>query len=228
MRTPRPLRLVLAALAVSVVSTSCATSSPGHAATTQSSSPAATAGAGNCDYQPSGKPAKDVAPPPNVEPGAGAATVTLKLPGGDVVLSLDRGKTPCTTGSFVHLAKAGFFDGTPCHRLTATASLSVLQCGDPTGSGTGGPGYTFADETDPAMTYPAGTVAMANSGPDTNGSQFFLVYADSQLPPSYTVFGKVTGGMDVLASIGSAGAVGGRGDGAPVKPVIIGKAEVTG
>ena len=86
----------------------------------------------------------------------------------------------------------------------------MLQCGDPTGTGTGGPGYQFQDENLTATavtggTYPAGTVAMANSGPDTNGSQFFLVYKDSQLPPSYTPFGTITGGLDVLQKIAAAG-----------------------
>ena len=105
--------------------------------------------------------------------------------------------------NFVSLAQQGYFDGTPCHRLTTSPTLGVLQCGDPTGAGTGGPGYRFPNEyptnqyrlTDPALeppvVYPRGTLAMANAGPGTNGSQFFLVYQDSQLPPTYTVFGTV-------------------------------------
>ncbi len=118
---------------------------------------------------------------------------------------MDNGKTPCTVNNFTSLAKQGFFDNTNCHRLTTSAELGVLQCGDPTGTGTGGPGYRFPNEyptnqyrlTDPALKtpvlYPRGTLAMANSGPGTNGSQFFLVYKDSQLPPTYTVFGTIDG-----------------------------------
>ncbi len=171
-------------------------------------------------------PAKPATAPPAAEPNTGTEKVTLSLTGGDVTVAMDRAKTPCTVGSFVHLAQAGYFDNTKCHRLTTTEGLKVLQCGDPSGTGSGGPGYTFADETDPSMTYPAGTVAMANAGADTNGSQFFLVYADSQLPPNYTVFGKITGGLDVLTKIASAGVAGGGDDGAPASPVTISK--VTG
>lgn len=151
----------------------------------------------------------------------------MALPGGPVTIALDRADTPCTVGSFVHLAQSAYFDGTKCHRLT-TGSLAVLQCGDPLGTGAGGPGYRFADETKPTMTYPAGTVAMANAGPDTNGSQFFLVYADSELPPSYTVFGSITGGLDVLKKIAAAGVQGGGGDGPPAAPATIGKVTIAG
>ena len=107
---------------------------------------------------------------------------------GDIGLQLDNGKSPCTVNSFASLAQQGYFNDTPCHRLTTTEGLAVLQCGDPTGQGTGGPGYQFANEyptnqyqpDDPALqqpvVYPRGTLAMANAGPGTNGSQFFLVY----------------------------------------------------
>jgi peptidyl-prolyl cis-trans isomerase B (cyclophilin B) len=111
--------------------------------------------------------------------------------------------------------------------MTASTSLSVLQCGDPSGTGGGGPGYTYADETQPDMVYPAGTLAMANAGPDTNGSQFFLVYEDSALPPDYTVFGTVTQGLDVLQGIAAKGISGGGTDGAPVEPVTISGVTVT-
>ncbi len=187
--------------------------------------PAATGSGATCSYPPAAETAaKKVAPPSGIEPNTGSTTVKLSLTGGDVTITMDKAKTPCTVGSFTHLATAGYFDGTPCHRLTTAASLKVLQCGDPTGKGSGGPGYQFDDETDPTMKYPAGTVAMANSGPNTNGSQFFLVYADSTLPPSYTVFGKITGGLDVLTKIAAAGVAGGGSDGAPTKPITITKA----
>jgi peptidyl-prolyl cis-trans isomerase B (cyclophilin B) len=145
---------------------------------------------------------------------------------------LDNAKTPCTVNSFASLAQKGFFDNTPCHRLTTSPSLSVLQCGDPTGQGTGGPGYQFANEYptdqypqgDPALqqpvVYPRGTLAMANAGPGTNGSQFFLVYKDSQLPPNYTAFGTIDAtGLATLDKIAAAGVAGGGQDGKPTTGV---------
>ncbi len=174
-----------------------------------------------CSYPTSGTSVKPVRPPADREPNAKTVKAILRLTGGDVQIVMDRSKTPCTVGSFEHLATTGYFDGTTCHRLTTGASLKVLQCGDPSGTGGGGPGYSFADETDPGMTYPAGTVAMANSGPNTNGSQFFLVYADSTLPPDYTVFGFITGGLDVLTKIAAVGVRGGGSDGPPADTVKI-------
>ncbi|GLW72576.1 peptidyl-prolyl cis-trans isomerase [Kitasatospora phosalacinea] len=145
-------------------------------------------------------------------------TATMDTSAGKVTFTLDAAKAPHTVNSFVFLAGQQFWDGTKCHRLT-TEGIYVLQCGDPTGTGSGGPGYSFADENLTGATYPAGTVAMANSGPNTNGSQFFLVYKDTQLPPNYTPFGKITGGLDVLQKIAAAGVQGGGGDGAPATPV---------
>jgi peptidyl-prolyl cis-trans isomerase B (cyclophilin B) len=123
---------------------------------------------------------------------------------------------PCTTYSFRFLAQRGYFDGTHCHRLT-TQEIFVLQCGDPTGTGSGGPGYSFNDENLSGATYPAGTVAMANAGPNTNGSQFFIVWKDTQLSPAYTPFGQVVGGLGVLQRIAAAGddQQNGPGDGYP-------------
>ncbi|AXI80707.1 peptidylprolyl isomerase [Peterkaempfera bronchialis] len=141
---------------------------------------------------------------------------------GKVTLELDAAKAPHTVNSFVFLAGQQYFDHVPCHRLT-TDGIFVLQCGDPTGQGSGGPGYEIKDENLEGATYPAGTLAMANAGPNTNGSQFFLVYKDTQLPPSYTPFGKVTGGMDVLKNIAAGGVVGGGSDGAPVAGVQMAK-----
>ncbi|MDN5725623.1 MAG: peptidylprolyl isomerase [Propionibacteriales bacterium] len=126
---------------------------------------------------------------------------------------MDRARTPCTVNSFESLVSQKFYDGTSCHRL-ADSGIFVLQCGDPTGTGTGGPGYTFADETFPEDTYPRGTVAMANSGPDTNGSQFFLVWDDSPLPPDYTVFGKMDEkSINIVAGIAAEGQDGSGSDG---------------
>jgi peptidyl-prolyl cis-trans isomerase B (cyclophilin B) len=113
-------------------------------------------------------------------------------------------KAPCTTWSFRFLASQGYFNQTHCHRLTVQ-EIYVLQCGDPTGTGSGGPGYSFNDENLAGATYPAGTVAMANAGPNTNGSQFFFVWKDTTLAPNYTPFGTVIGGMNVLQKIAAAG-----------------------
>jgi peptidyl-prolyl cis-trans isomerase B (cyclophilin B) len=142
--------------------------------------------------------------------------------------------TACTVNSFASLAQQGFFDKTQCHRFTATSAMSVLQCGDPNNDGAGGPGYQFANEYptdqyppgDPnarrPVLYPRGTLAMANAGPDTNGSQFFIVYDDSQLPPEYTVFGTVDdAGLAIVDKIAKAGIVGGGDDGVPATTVTI-------
>jgi peptidyl-prolyl cis-trans isomerase B (cyclophilin B) len=188
---------------------------------------------------------KDVGQPPKSgEPRTGSETITITLDTGTVVGSIDLAKAPCTAASMAYLAGKKFFDNTPCHRLT-TSGLYVLQCGDPSGSGTGGPAYTYANENVPAapeepstapsddassppastVVYPKGTLAMANSGADTNGSQFFIVYKDSPLPPNYTIFGTVTQGLDVVEKIAAGGAVDDSGkaiaDGKPKTPVTL-------
>jgi peptidyl-prolyl cis-trans isomerase B (cyclophilin B) len=150
---------------------------------------------------------------------------------GTIVLALDGKNAPHTVNSFAFLSKQGYFTNTPCHRLTtAPAGIYVLQCGDPTGTGTGGPGYTIPDENLKGAKYPAGTVAMANTGqPHTGGSQFFFVYRNTPLPPHYTPFGHVTSGLDVLTRIANAGTDNsfGQGDGAPNQPVVIESFNVT-
>ena len=144
-------------------------------------------------------------------------TITTNV--GVITFNMDAGITPCTVNSMRSLAEQEYFDGTPCHRLTSQG-IFVLQCGDPSGDGTGGPGYRFGDENLEGATYPAGTVAMANSGPGTNGSQFFLVYKDSQLPPDYTPFGRVSRGLDLLRKVAAAGSEP-PGDGKPRRAVTI-------
>lgn len=159
-------------------------------------------------------------------------TMTLATTCGDIDIALKTSAAPHTVNSFNFLAGKGFFDHTPCHRLT-TNGIFVLQCGDPTGQGNGGPGYNIPDENlkDKSLkdnTYPAGTVAMANTGQaNSGGSQFFLVYQDSPLPPSYTPFGTISDeGMTVLKKIAAAGESTGAGDGAPNATVVIDKATV--
>ena len=226
----RPLRTLAAAVAVTAAvalvptaSASAGTDHLGHPPTTPTGPTH-----GPCAYTPMedttystfvGLP-KD----PRHTPARGTVGVTLQTNRGDIPLVLDRSAAPCTVQSFTFLTQRGYFDDTVCHRLTAyttpPAALSVLQCGDPLGTGYGDPGYSFKDELDSATAlgnwpgfpdgsrkvYPRGTLAMANAGPDTNGSQFFLVYSDSRLRPDYTAFGHVSEtGMEVLDKIAAAG-----------------------
>jgi peptidyl-prolyl cis-trans isomerase B (cyclophilin B) len=177
-----------------------------------------------CTYGADGQSAgKDVDPPSSDAPAEGTVSVTLKTSAGDIPIELDAATTPCAVNSFVSLADQGYFDNTPCHRLT-TQGIYVLQCGDPAGSGMGGPGYKFDDELSGKETYDAGTVAMANAGPNTNGSQFFLVYADgdTQLPAAYDVIGQMDqAGTDLVKQIADKGTADGGPDGAPKEPVTI-------
>lgn len=182
-----------------------------------------------CDYPTDGtEPAKPVQPPAGTDvPASGTVAVTLTTSAGTVPLTLDRALAPCTVNSFVSLAGQGFFDASPCHRLTTDPGLQVLQCGDPTGTGTSGPGYTVPDEVFPELTYGRGILAMANTGsPNSGGSQFFMVYGDGQLPPQYTAFGSIdAAGLEVVDAAARAGHDGAfdpsPGGGAPVQPVLI-------
>lgn len=191
---------------------------------------------GNCQYPAAEKAAKKVDPPRTgkVPTDPAQISVSMSTNQGNIGLWLNNAEAPCTVNSFASLAQKGFFDDTVCHRLTTAPGLGVLQCGDPTGTGTGGPGYKFANEYptnqypkgDPALQkpvlYPRGTLAMANSGPDTNGSQFFLVYKDSQLPPNYTVFGSIDAtGLATLDKIAEGKVAGGGEDGKPASEVTI-------
>jgi len=164
-----------------------------------------------------------------------AKTLTLTTNCGDIVISLFGAQAPITVTSIAALANARYYNSSLCHRLT-TEGLYVLQCGDPTASGGGSPtGWTgYVDENLPKATginYPAGTVAMANSGPKTNGSQFFLVYQDTTLGANYTIWGKITKGLDLVQKVGAVGAyqMSGTqamyaGDGYPIQTVEIKKA----
>jgi peptidyl-prolyl cis-trans isomerase B (cyclophilin B) len=170
-----------------------------------------------CEYSVSGDAARPVTPPPtNGVPTSGTISYVLAMTNGKVTITLDRTKAPCTVNSFVSLADQGYFDNTKCHRL-ADSGIFVLQCGDPTGTGNGGPGYEFADETDGTESYTEGVVAMANGGPGTNGSQFFLVWADStslDQIPNFTIFGKMNKeSRDVVASMAGEGQDGSNADG---------------
>jgi peptidyl-prolyl cis-trans isomerase B (cyclophilin B) len=215
--------LVLTA-AAALALTGCASnpdaSEPGSSAPAPSST--ATEASGTCSYPEDGRPSEKNVDAPATEPTeTGEVPATISTGVGDLKVTLDAEKTPCTVNSFLSLAEQGYFDGTTCHRLT-TDGIFVLQCGDPSATGSGGPGYSFADELDGSETYEAGTLAMANAGPDTNGSQFFVVYADSQLPPSYTVFGHLDeASTAIVADVAAAGTESGGPDGAPKTPVMI-------
>lgn len=200
--------------------------------------PSANLGA-NCQYPPSPDKAAKPAKPPRtgkVPTEPAQISVSMMTSQGKVGLMLANNESPCTVNSFVSLAQQGWFRDTKCHRLTTSEMLGVLQCGDPKGDGTGGPGYQFdneyptdqyppnAPELQQPVIYPRGTLAMANSGPNTNSSQFFLVYRDSQLPPEYTVFGTIQAdGLETLDKIAKAGLAPGSKpeDGAPAVDVII-------
>ncbi|TFV50390.1 peptidylprolyl isomerase [Blastococcus sp. TF02A_35] len=183
-----------------------------------------------CEYLPdeSGNPnLEDVGTPPAPEstPTQGTATLLMATDQGDLTLTLDRATAPCAAASFVHLTEQGFYDNSPCHRLVTQESFGLLQCGDPTGSGSGGPSYKYAEEVTPETTYPRGTIAMAKTAaPSSTGSQFFLCFTDVTLPPQYTVVGTIDeAGLGVLEKVAEGGVQGveGPGDGAPNTPVTI-------
>ncbi|HET7531164.1 MAG TPA: peptidylprolyl isomerase [Mycobacteriales bacterium] len=198
---------------------------PAVLAPSSSAAPAA-GGASGCTAPPSAQPEQQhYASEPPLTISRTTYTATIVTNCGTITVALDGKDAPHTVNSFVFLAGKHYFDNTKCHRLT-TSGIFVLQCGDPTASGTGGPGYQFRDENLKGAAYPAGTVAMANAGPGTNGSQFFFVYADTQLPPNYTPFGRVTSGLDILKAIADKGSTP-PGDGRPNQPVTITSFTVT-
>jgi peptidyl-prolyl cis-trans isomerase B (cyclophilin B) len=182
---------------------------------TPSAAPSVSVKPGECAYQPlpaeAAQGAKDVGKPP-LKPVKGTYKMTLDTSLGTIVATVDGTKAACTVNSFKYLASKKFFNNTTCHRLV-TEGIKVLQCGDPTGTGTGGPAYGFGNENVPKAgnsgqaTYKRGVIAMAHSSaPNSNGSQFFIVYGDSPLPADYTVFGQITQGMDVVDKVAKAGA----------------------
>ena len=189
-----------------------ATASP----SASSSAAAVAEPAHHCTYTVTDQTSKPILPPATPDYNAAyKATINTNL--GKIQISLLNSKATCAVNSFAHLAAVNFWNTTQCHRLSTDGGLYILQCGDPTASGkkalscstptlgSGGPGYVFADENLTGATYNAGTVAMANSGPNTNGSQFFLVYKNTSLPANYTPFGTITSGLDILQNVAKAG-----------------------
>ncbi len=179
---------------------------------------------GPCGYTKSGTATKDVGIPPDPNPTPTTnRTLSINSTQGAITISLDASIAPCTVQSIAFLATQKYYDGTKCHRVTDETGLYVLQCGDPAGDGSGGPGYESKDENLTKADYSVvGTVAMANGGPGTDGSQFFIIWKDSSsLPKSYTEIGHVTAGMDVVQKVAAAGSdnANGTGDGAPKLPI---------
>lgn len=172
---------------------------------------------------PAGYAAEDLPEPVSGDPATLDATLTTSC--GDIELELYAQDAPQTVASFAFLAEEGYWEDSPCHRLT-TGGIFVLQCGDPTGSGSGSPGYGYGIENAPETgMYPAGTLAMARTAdPESNGGQFFVVYEETMLPTDgggYSIFGQVTDGLDIVQAIAEEGTEGGGSDGAPAQPISI-------
>lgn len=224
------IRRALVLLVGAALMTGCASTTTATARTTSAKSTgkvvlaSASPGTVNCTYTASTSPARPVDPPNGANvPATGKVAAVMLTNEGPITITMDRAKTPCTINSFLSLSQQKFYDNTKCHRLVDNG-MFLLQCGDPSGKGSGGPGYSFRDETYATDRYPGGTVAMANAGANTNGSQFFLVYADTALPPSYTVFGHMdAAGVDVVKKIAAEGQDGtiSAGGGKPNNPALI-------
>jgi peptidyl-prolyl cis-trans isomerase B (cyclophilin B) len=194
----------------------------------------------HCTYTATKPVAKKVSFPPATPDYTASYQATLNTNQGPITFDLLNSKATCTVNSFVHLAEVGYFDNTQCHRMV-TSEFYVLQCGDAYATsktdltcsstskvGTGTPGYEFTSENLTGAKYPAGTVAMANNGATTNGSQFFIVFKDSTsaLAPSYTPFATVSSGLDIVQNVGKDGyscqyPQADGGGGVPKKKVII-------
>lgn len=166
--------------------------------------------------------------PPEVKPPFKNRTFTFTTNCGDIVIQANGKGAPITVTALAALANGGFYNKTFCHRLV-TDEIYVLQCGDPTGTGRGGPNFTYRDENLPQAVeanYPAGTVAMANSGANTNGSQFFIVYEDTSMNPNYTIWGRVIKGLEIVRAIAKEGVVDGTSVGMPKQMIAIEKVRV--
>jgi peptidyl-prolyl cis-trans isomerase B (cyclophilin B) len=227
-RTEREQRRRRAALIISIVGTLAVAGLVIGliAATSGDDTKSAAAGpTAACSWTKTGKASKTATVPSTTEaPKTGTVDVSVQTSQGAMTFDLNRAAAPCTVESFVSLAEQKYFNSTPCHRLTS-GTLSVLQCGDPSGTGSGGPGYSFKDELTGKEKYTRGVLAMANSGANTNGSQFFIVYKDSQLGPQYTIFGKVTKGLAVVDKVAAKGSTPAN-DGKPKLPISLTKLTV--
>jgi peptidyl-prolyl cis-trans isomerase B (cyclophilin B) len=230
-RRSRTAALALSALAAGLLGTVPASAAPStvRPPAAESATTAAPAATPDCGFV-AAVPADRFKGIPTFDPAKVARPFLIRLYTSQGVITVRAltAQAPCTTFSFRFLVEHRYYDNTHCHRLT-TQRIYVLQCGDPTGTGSGGPGYSFNDENLTGATYPAGTVAMANAGPNTNGSQFFFTWQDTTLRPNYTPFGTVVGGMDVLKKIAAAGEddQNNPGDGYPNLPVDFRHVQIT-
>ena len=166
--------------------------------------------------------------PPAAVLKRGPRLITITTNCGPIVIQPYYKEAPVTLTVLTTLMNAGYYNKTLCHRLTTT-SIYVLQCGDPTATGSGDPGFRYRDENLPAKgadNYPEGVVAMANSGPNTNGSQFFLVYDNTTLGPNYTIWGRIISGLEIVKYIAAGGVKGGGTDGTPNRVIAIERVEV--
>ena len=166
--------------------------------------------------------------PPEVKPPFKNRTFTFTTNCGEIVIQANGKGAPITVTALAALANGGFYNKTLCHRLT-TNIIYVLQCGDPTGTGMGKPNFSYRDENLPQAVqtnYPAGTVAMANSGANTNGSQFFIVYEDTSMDPDYTIWGRVIKGLEIVRAIAEAGVADGSTNGMPKQTIAIERVRV--
>ena len=223
--SPRAARTLLAGLAVTLLLGACSAAAPNGPVGTSGVAAASAATAASSGAPAASRSAVQLKPPTATplasapaQPGGDGTTVTLHTQKGDIVIEVFTNSAPVAAQNFENLVRAGFYDGTVFHRIIPGF---VIQGGDPTGTGTGGPGYSFPDEPF-AGSYTPGTVAMANAGPNTNGSQFFIVIGSqaASLPHSYTIFGTVTSGLEVAQQI-AAGPRGGPNDDQALQPVKI-------
>jgi peptidyl-prolyl cis-trans isomerase B (cyclophilin B) len=229
----RKLPFAFAAVLALAIS-GCSSTRQDKAAAYDSSAATVAGATKSCTYTQTGSSSVSL-PPSKTNPSL-RYTATMHTSRGNIPFQLLNSQAPCTVNSFMFLAQTGFWTNTQCHRLSTSGGLYMLQCGDPTAKGSttlscssnvgsGGPGYSFEDENLTGAMYPAGTVAMANAGPNTNGSQFFLVFQASQLPPDYTPFGTIgAAGLTALHKVAAAGTTctyAGAGGGVPRDKVVI-------
>jgi peptidyl-prolyl cis-trans isomerase B (cyclophilin B) len=214
-----------------------ATATPSASASATTSAAAISEPAHHCTYTSSAAAGSKPSLPTATPDYKATYTATINTNRGPISIKLANSTATCAVNSFVHLAQTNFWNSTQCHRVSNDSGLFMLQCGDPSATaskalacsganqaGSGGPSYTFGDEALKGATYPAGTLAMANSGPNTNGSQFFLVFKNTDLPASYTPFGTITSGLNILQNVAKAGTTctyQGAGGGVPKEKVVI-------
>jgi peptidyl-prolyl cis-trans isomerase B (cyclophilin B) len=212
--------LLTSGCAVRVNGTPVAGEAPAVTASTSRSAAPTGAPVSPCEYSADASPgAVAVEGFPASTPNTKASSVTFATDNGPVKIELDPAAGPCSVEAIRYLVGKRFYDATSCHRLTTNPSLGVLQCGDPSGTGTGTPGFRYDDKLPARGAYVRGVVAMANAGPGTNGSQFFIVHGAAQINPDYPVIGKVVAGMEVVDRIVAGGVEDGAQDGKPATPL---------